>query len=48
MDRTLVSDLEEFAALLRRQLAGERDLPLDPIELALLGLTFGAVVGVDP
>src|SRR6266852_4978038 len=48
MDRTLVGDLEEFAALLLRQLVGDRDLPLDPIEQALFGLTLGAVVGVDP
>jgi hypothetical protein len=48
MDRTLVGDLKEFAALLMRQLAGDRDLTLDPIEQALLGLTFRTVVGVDP
>jgi len=48
MDRTLVSDLEYLGALLFPELAGDRDLPLDPIEHALLGLTFGAVVGVDP
>src|SRR3989442_7794667 len=48
MDRTLVGDLEQFDTLLLRKLAGDRDLALDPIEHALCGFTFGAVVGVDP
>src|SRR2546426_4123403 len=48
MDRTLVGDLEQPAALRLRKLAGDRDLALDPIEHALCGFTFGAVVGVNP
>src|SRR5947208_11506064 len=48
MDRTLVGDLEQPDALLLRKLAGDRDLALDPIEHALCGFTFCAVVGVDP
>jgi hypothetical protein len=32
MDRTFVGDLEEFAALLLGQLAGDHDLLLDSIE----------------
>jgi hypothetical protein len=48
VDRTLVGNLQHFRALLLRQLASDRDLSLDPIEHALLGLTFGAVLGVDP
>src|SRR2546427_11592158 len=48
MDRTLVGDLEQPGPLLLRKLAGDGDLALDPIEHALLGFTFGAVVGVDP
>ncbi len=48
MDRTFVADLEELAALLPGQLAGDRDVPLDPIEHPLFRLTLGAVVGVDP
>src|SRR5437016_9503320 len=48
MDRTLVGDLEQFGTLLLRKLAGDRDLALDPIEHALCGFTFGAVVGVNP
>ncbi len=48
MDWALVGDLEQFGTLLLRKLAGDRDLALDPIEHALCGFTFGAVVGVDP
>src|SRR6266550_3253821 len=48
MDRTLVGDLEQPGALLLRKLAGDGDLALDPIEHALCGFTFGAVVGVNP
>src|SRR5437660_1611678 len=48
MDRTPVGDLEQPGALLLRKVAGDRDLALDPIEHALCGFTFGAVVGVDP
>ena len=47
MDRTLVGDLQDLRTLLLREVAGDRDLPLDPIEHALLGFTFGAVVRVD-
>src|SRR2546425_9417957 len=48
MNRTLVGDLEQPGALLLRKLAGDGDLALDPIEHALCGFTFGAVVGVNP
>src|SRR3989441_7481752 len=48
MDRALVGDLEQPGTLLLRKFAGDRDLALDPIEHALCGFTFGAVVGVDP
>jgi len=47
MDRTLVGDLERLAALLLGELTLQGDLALDPIEQALFGLTFGAVVRVD-
>ncbi len=32
MDRTFVGDLEQFGTLLTFELAGHRDLPLDPSE----------------
>jgi hypothetical protein len=46
MDRTFVGDLEQLGALFFRELTGDRDLPLDPVEHALFRLTLGAVVGV--
>ena len=47
MNGALTGDFEQFGALLVREITMERDLPVDPIEHALLRFTVGAVLGVD-
>ena len=45
--RALVGDFEKPLALLGVEIAFERDGPVDVIDLAVFGFTFGAVGGVD-
>ena len=47
MHGALLGDLEELCPLLVAQRPVEPDAQLDPIDLPLFGLAFGAIVGMD-
>ncbi len=48
MHRTFVRYFQESSALARVEVSFERNDPLDAVEHAFLGFTFGAVGGMNP